>query len=391
MATATATTTRRPAEVFHPGEFLREELEERGWTQSDLAEILGRPLRLVNEIIMGKRGISPETAAGLAAALGTSPELWMNLDSAYQLWTMRDTNQDSVARRARLYQIGPIKDMVRRGWIEPSDNVAVLEKRVLDFFEMKSLDEEPRFAVAARKATIETSPTQKAWLFRAKQIARAVHAAPYQPAKLDEALAELRRFLLAPQETRHVPRVLAKAGVRMVIVEPLSGSKIDGACFWLDDAPVVAMSLRFDRIDNFWFVLEHELGHVKHRHKGSVDTDLMAAAGGDGDGRPPEEQVADQFATQQLVPPDKLEGFIDRVRPLYSATKIEGFARLNGVHPGIVVGQLQHRGEVQYSSFRNLLAPVREVVKSSALTDGWGATIPTASVSSAVGAPEETP
>ena len=67
----------RPAEAFPPGEFLREELEERNWTQADLAEIMGRPLVLVNEIISGKRSITPETAIGLAAAFGTSAELWM--------------------------------------------------------------------------------------------------------------------------------------------------------------------------------------------------------------------------------------------------------------------------------------------------------------------------
>ena len=55
-------TTIRPAEAFSPGEFLREELEERGWTQADLAEIMGRPLVLVNEIIAGKRGITAETS-----------------------------------------------------------------------------------------------------------------------------------------------------------------------------------------------------------------------------------------------------------------------------------------------------------------------------------------
>ena len=72
-------TKHMPAEVFPPGEFIREELEERGWTQEDFAAILGRSPRLVNEVIMGKRGITPETANGLSAAFGTSAQFWMNL------------------------------------------------------------------------------------------------------------------------------------------------------------------------------------------------------------------------------------------------------------------------------------------------------------------------
>lgn len=68
-----------------PGEFLRDELQARGWTQADLADILGRPVSLVNRIIASKRGISARTAMELAAAFGTTPELWLRLDSAYRL------------------------------------------------------------------------------------------------------------------------------------------------------------------------------------------------------------------------------------------------------------------------------------------------------------------
>ena len=113
----TVNTQHIPAEVFPPGEFIREEIEERGWTQEDLAEILGRPLRLVNEVIMGKRGITPETANGIAAAFGTSAQFWMNLESMYRLSQIRTRDTNTVERRARLYSLGPIKEMIKRQWL----------------------------------------------------------------------------------------------------------------------------------------------------------------------------------------------------------------------------------------------------------------------------------
>ena len=91
---------RIPAEVSPPGEFLREELETRGWTQADLAEFMGRPLRSINEIINGKKAITAETAIGLGEAFGTSAEYWMNLESAFRLHVARRQRRE-VPRMAR--------------------------------------------------------------------------------------------------------------------------------------------------------------------------------------------------------------------------------------------------------------------------------------------------
>ena len=85
MKTTTDEITDQPAEVFPPGEFIRDELEERCWTQSDLAKIMGRSQPAINEIISGKRSITPETAIALGSAFGTSAELWLNLESAFRL------------------------------------------------------------------------------------------------------------------------------------------------------------------------------------------------------------------------------------------------------------------------------------------------------------------
>jgi HTH-type transcriptional regulator / antitoxin HigA len=72
-------------DLFPPGEYIRDELEARGWTQEDLAEILCRPLRTVNQIILGKVAITAQTAQALGAAFGTSAELWANLEGVYRI------------------------------------------------------------------------------------------------------------------------------------------------------------------------------------------------------------------------------------------------------------------------------------------------------------------
>jgi HTH-type transcriptional regulator/antitoxin HigA len=92
--------TRTPAEVFPPGDFVREELEARRWTQGDLASVIGRPVQVVNEIVNGRKGITAQTAKQLAAAFGTSAELWLNLESTYRLATAEDPDP-MIATRAR--------------------------------------------------------------------------------------------------------------------------------------------------------------------------------------------------------------------------------------------------------------------------------------------------
>lgn len=368
---------RRPAEGFPPGDYLRDELEARGWSQIDFAEIIGKSPGLVNEIIVGKRSITPGTARAFAAALGTSPELWLNLESAYQLSRVHDDKGDAISRRARIFAKIPVKEMERRGWIEPSESVDVLEARVLQFLEIDDLDDEPDLlrGVAARKSTDYCepfTPSQLVWLMRARQLARGVSAAPYEAGSVQRAIDRLKLVAHEPEEIRHVPRILAEAGIRFVVVQPLSGSKIDGACFWLSGSPVVAVTLRFDRIDNFWFVLMHELGHVD-QGEASVDMDMESAESGQ---KADKERAANEFAHEHLVPVAKLDNFVARVRPLYSIDRITGFARTMRVHPGVVIGQLQYRKEVPYSRFRKLIVPIRHYVTAAALTDGWGAELP---------------
>ena len=362
------------AEVFPPGEFLRDELEARGWSQTELAEIIGRPVRLINELIAGKKAITPETAIQLGDSLGTGPELWMNLESQYQLSKVRSTD-GLIARRARLYERFPVREMIKRGWIEASKSIDVLEQQFLAFFGIESLEAEIPFCHAAKKTSPEDLPSalQLAWLCRARRLAAEQVIAAYSENALRQALSRLSALLSAPEETRHVARALAEVGVRFVVVEPIPGAKIDGACFWLSKTqPVIALSLRLDRIDNFWFVLRHEIEHVLQGHgqeHGILDQDLDAAAAG---GQiPHEEAVANAAASAFCVSAEELNNFVLRVQPFFKEERVMLFAQRLNVHPGIVVGQLQRRLG-RYDLFRKHQVKVRQFVTSSALTDGWG-------------------
>jgi HTH-type transcriptional regulator/antitoxin HigA len=368
--------TRTPAEVFPPGDFIRDELVARGWTQGDLAQIMGRPLQLINELVAGKKQITPETALGLATAFGDDDALyWMNLDNVYRLAQAKPSDK-SVGRRANLYSRFPVRELMKRRWIEPSENLDVIEHRVCRFYGIDNVEAEPRFAHAAKADQYEErSALQWAWLYRAHELAQGVHAASYAEKKLQVVLDRLRELLVAPEEIRQVPQLLASAGVRFVIVEFLPGAKIDGAAFWIDDAPVIAMSLRFDRVNNFWFVLRHEIEHILNKDGLLfVDVELTESLQRKDD-LPKEEVRANDAAADFLVPKKELDSFIVRVRPLYSEQRVLLFAKRIGVHPGLVVGQLQHRDEVPYTHFHKYLVKVREIITQTALTDGWG-TVP---------------
>lgn len=365
--------SRTPAKVFSPGEFISEELEARGWSQIELAEIMGRPARLISELISGKRAITPETAKGLGAAFGTGPELWMNLERDYRL-AHASHDDAGVERRARLYSKAPVKEMIKRGWVEQSDNIDVLEKRVQDFLQIDSLDDEPWLAHAAKKGASynDVNSSQWAWLFRAKQLARAIGVPKYSKKALTNALGRLEALTIAPEEVRHVPAILNSCGVRFVIVEKLPQAKIDGACFWLDEqSPVIAMSVRRDTIDNFWFVARHEVEHVLRadgKEKEIID-DLEGRRAGTGDDLPEEERAANAAASSFCAP--RLEAFMARKHPFYYERDVLAFSQTISRHPGIVIGQMQFRLD-NYAYLARHLVKIRSFILPVSIFDGWG-------------------
>jgi HTH-type transcriptional regulator/antitoxin HigA len=367
-----------------PGQLIRHLLEERGWTQKVLAVVLNTTEQAINLLILGKRDLSAAMAIMLGEVFGVAPERFLELQKSYELYRARGVVQPDphLARRAGLFGALPVGEMIKRRWIDADDvkQVERVESELARFFGVKEPGEiiSATLPHAAKKTDVDgpVAPAQMAWLFRVKHLAREmVLAGRYSTESCREAIKALSGLLASAEEARHVPRILSEAGIRLVLVESLPKAKIDGACLWLDEtAPVIGMSLRFDRIDNFWFVLRHELEHVLLKHgrvEPIIDTDIEAA----GQDVPDEERLANEAASAFCVPKKELDSFIARKQPVFAERDILGFAARLRLHPGLVAGQLRYRLK-RWDLFAKHLVKIRHVVAPGAVVDGWGDVAP---------------
>jgi HTH-type transcriptional regulator / antitoxin HigA len=363
---------------YAPGERIAEELDARGWSQKDLATILGITPSVVSGVVKGKKCINTDLAQRLAAAFGNSAQFWGNLEGAYRL-ALENHSRDDIEEMSSIYSVAPVGEMLKRGWIREWASTGELRDQILQFYSVRDLSEIATAVIshAAHKSPDERRPTagQNAWLQRVRNVARELSAAKYSEQNFTTVIRNLRDLLREPEQIRHVPRLLAESGIRFVAVEPLPQTRIDGTCLWLDSSsPVIALSLRYERLDSFWFTLFHELAHVNARDGCQleiIDADLIGEKAVKTNDKPEYEHRADRFATETLIRQSEVENLIARVRPPFSKAKIQGFAARMGVHPAIVVGQLQDRGVIPLGAHsRAFLVRVRGAIEAG-LTDGW--------------------
>lgn len=363
-----------------PGSAIQKELDARVWNQIDLAQILGVHQSVVSALVTGKRPISLEIARDLAAAFRTDLDYWLKLEKEFRLFAVSPVDE-KIGRRARLFEAAPVKDLIRRRWIQATTDIDLLEKQILGFYGASSLDELTNsIPNALRKSNsyVKETASERFWMQRVRQLAPAAPvSSKYSEALFAQAMNKFKGFLGHPESVRHIPKVLADTGIRFVIVENLPRTGIDGVCLWLDKfSPVIALSLFRDRMDSVWFTLFHEMDHVKNRDglmlPPIVDSRLTGEDSLHGGTKPEAEKRADLFATTSLIPAEEMDDFIIRIGPLYSKPRIDGFARRIGVHPSIVLGQLQHRKEMDWSQKTDLIERVRNTLIHEAPTDGWG-------------------
>ena len=330
-----------------PGWTLEEKLEELSMSQAELARRTGLSTKHVNQIVRGKVPITTDTALRLERATGVPDRLWNNLESRYQEHQARLAEEAHLAEQVDLLEKLPIASMVDLGILTKRADSVTRLREVFAFLGVSdrsawdaTLD---HYRVAFRKSRAYESNDGAiaVWLRMGEIAASRIDCAPWNPDRFREALTAVRALTRETDPGIWHPDLVAEcaaAGVCVVVTHEIEGARTHGATRWLlSGRPLIQLSLRFRWSDIFWFTFFHEAKHVLDGSKRAI---YVEQRNGDIEEQSEEERRADEFASNFLIPREQAP----LLRTIRSLDEVELFADDLGIHPGIVIGRLQHEG-----------------------------------------------
>lgn len=348
--------------AIHPGELLEETLEDLGMSQAELADRMGRPKQMINEIIKGKKRITPTTALELENVLGIPSHIWLGLENEYQMVRAKQKEQEQMEKEASMVSRFPYAELAKHGFVKATRKAVERVEELKRFFGVAKLEQiakvktyQPAFRVSDH--TSVSHEAIAAWLQAARVKAASIETAPFDKKRLESCLPNIKSLMLKSdinEALNEVKHLLAECGVALVLLPHFKKTKVNGATFWMDDRQkaIVALSLKGRYADIFWFSLFHELAHLLLHDKREV----FLEDGYDDPSLLKQEKEADAFARDLLIPPELYEKFV--MSGSFTKESIVRFAKACNVLPAIVVGRLMHEGLVKYNnSYLNGLRP----------------------------------
>jgi HTH-type transcriptional regulator/antitoxin HigA len=319
-------------------------MEQQGLSQKDLVAYIGNQSK-VSEVLNGKRSLSLAMIRALHTGLDIPAEV-----------LLREPGKNLEAPLYN-YRDYPFTEMFKRGYFKSFNGT---------LYEAKQYAEELLAQLFAgfmgripERVYCRNSEGQldecamQAWQARVLELASEQDLPPYNRDNLTlEYIYDLVKLSSLSAGPVLAQERLHQRGIPLIILDHLPQTYLDGACFKSPSGrPIIGMTLRHDRLDNFWFTLAHELAHVYlHLEKGDVayfdDTELGASKSCN-----PHETEANDFAARVLIPEDiwKLSG-----QKLISKRDIVSFADQLSISPAIVAGRLRWEAD-KYQNFDELL------------------------------------
>lgn len=344
-----------PDYVVAPGATLKESIDAKGISQTQLAQRTGLAEKTISQIINGIAPISYDTAGKLELVTGVPAKFWNRRELGYREALSRRKELAALAENKAWLKEIPLDELVDRKFVEPSEDVGTLVHRALRFFGVSSVDAwrktllTPSVQYRSNKAKTKYPGFVAAWLRMGELQAEAIDCESFNGQEFRRLLREEVRELTTKsgrEWLERLPQLCARAGVAVVLTREIRKAAVSGATRWLPkkETPLIQLSLKFRSDDQLWFSFFHEAGHVLLHGRRKLYLDYGA------DNETEEEREANAFARDLLIPPEH----VSQLPYLRSKALIRRFASSIGVSAGIVVGRLQNDGLMPRSHCNDL-------------------------------------
>jgi HTH-type transcriptional regulator / antitoxin HigA len=342
-----------PIEPPTPVEAIRFRMEQQGLTPSDLVPYVGSKGR-VSEVLSGKRTLSLAMIRRLHEGLGIPADVLI----AERVVQVPDSRLDDVA-----WGSFPLAEIAKRRWFgDRARSARELRENAEELLGGLVLAAEgacpgPVTLRQSRHADgLAGEPALRAWRARvwglAQDVGRDGPRGNRAATEVDAALiSEVARLSVLEDGPVVARQLLAKAGVTVVAERQLPGTRLDGAAMrCANGQAIIGLTLRYDRLDHFWFTLCHELAHLALHLRGGDCSAILDDL--ESEQRTDIERQADGLAADALIPMSRWTGFAGT--PHASVTDVVAFAHAVRVHPAVVAGRLR-RERADYSKYGSLL------------------------------------
>lgn len=339
-----------------PGGTILDLLEERDWSQADLASRLGCSEKHTSHLINGKVSLTSDIATKLERVLGSSAQFWLNLEANYQQRLARLKAEQDNKEWDEWINNFPVKELMACGALTKqkltASNKPHIVDEVLSFFGVATPDQWRAFygdmQVSFRRTREEQSDIGaiSSWLRLGELVAEQTTTPKFNKTRFEESLKEIRKLTTLSFDEFH-PEIaghLTKSGVVYAVVPAIKRAHVSGVARWLSPTkPVIQLSLYGKTNDKFWFSFFHEAAHILlhstgRQEKKSIFLDDPNATNIED----VKEKEANKWAGEFLIPSE-----FDEILPqLQSKSQVTAFAKHINLHPGIVVGRLQHEGYI---------------------------------------------
>lgn len=348
-----------PVQATHPGVLIKDEIEATpDLNQRILAKELGVKPSFLNEIIKGKRPVTADIAILLEKVLGISADYWMKFQSQYEIDKARVKEKNiKKVKNIELWSI--IKDYVPVRYFKKhnylNEDLESDIDTIKSIYDVKSIDglvssfSKDKMAYYRKSEKLKIDEVNMfAWSSLAQYEAKNQKINTFNFDNLQQLCLNLNEVFYENNGTpENVKRVLNQFGIKMLLIEKLEKTPIDGFSFWSDKNPAIALTLRYNRIDNFAFTIMHEIAHIDLHLRNDKDRKFMDLTKKQHVDQ--HETEADAYAQEKLIPRDVWQDITKNHLPL-SDDKIIKLGDKYRINPAILLGRVCY--EMDYYALR---------------------------------------